>query len=327
MIIAADGPIKMLLQQEFPANTFICLPQYNVRYSSNPGLLIWRLFLQVPGVINTILKENRLLKKIVKEYSIDTIISDNRFGLFNSNVHSIYITHQLGFKSGNAFFNFIALKIHHWVIKKYACCWVPDFEKQPVAGLLSHPTKIPRNVKYIGCLSRFEKAEEKEIKYDLLVLISGPEPQRTVFEEIVLKQLSDYPGHVLVVRGLPDVDESSKNKQQDKQNIIFKNHVNAQELSVIVQQSGLVVCRSGYTTIMDLIKIKQAAILIPTPGQPEQEYLADYLTSQRVFYSVKQKDFVLKEAVKKAKEFQCRFPAAAMDGYVKIIKELLSKEF
>ena len=80
MIIAADGPIKMLLQQEFPANTFICLPQYNVRYSSNPGLLIWRLFLQVPGVINTILKENRLLKKIVKEYSIDTIISDNRFG-------------------------------------------------------------------------------------------------------------------------------------------------------------------------------------------------------------------------------------------------------
>lgn len=327
MIIAADGPIKRLLQQEFPANKFISLPRYNIRYSSNAGLLLWYLLLQVPRVISTMIKEHRLLKKIVKEHSIDVIISDNRFGLFHPNVHSIYITHQLGFKTGNAFFNFIALKIHHWIIKKYACCWVPDFEKQPLAGLLSHPSKIPPNVKYIDCLSRFEKLEAKEIKYDLLVLISGPEPQRTIFEEIILKQLPDYPGHVLVVRGLPDVDESCKNKQQDKQNIIFKNHVNAQELSVLIQQSGLVVCRSGYTTIMDLVKIKQRAILVPTPGQPEQEYLADYSTSQKVFYSIKQKNLVLGEAVKKAEGFQYLFPAAGMDGYVRIIKELLSKNY
>lgn len=327
MLIAADGPIKTLLQQEFPANTFISLPRYTIRYSSNPALMIWHLLLQVPGGIYTIVKENRLLKKIVKEYSIDIIISDNRFGLFHPGVQSVYLTHQLGFKTKSPFFNFIALKIHHWFIKKYTCCWVPDFEREPVAGLLSHPAIIPGNTKYIGCLSRFEKIKREEIKYDLLVLISGPEPQRTVFEEIILKQLPDYPDCVLVVRGLPGVSESVKNKQWDKQNIIFKNHVNAQELSILLQQSGLVVCRSGYTTIMDLIKIKQDAILIPTPGQPEQEYLADYLTSQKVFYSVKQKDFVLEEAVKKAKEFQCRFPAADMDGYVRIIKELLSKKY
>jgi len=289
-------------------------------------MLVWRLILQIPRVITVILRENWLLRRLVEENAVDVVISDNRFGLFHHRVKTIYITHQLSFETGNPVFNRIAASIHHWFIKKYSCCWVPDFEKEPLAGNLSRTSRKIKHLRYIGCLSRFEKIDPIEKKYDLLVLISGPEPQRTIFENLILDQTQDYPGVVLLVRGLPADDHIIQNKQSYQQNIIFKNHVNGHELCILMQQSKLVICRSGYTSVMDLLKIRQKAVLIPTPGQPEQEYLARYLSEKKAFYTVRQRDFKLAEVVSWAKNFDYQMQPANMTQYIKVISDLLMDE-
>lgn len=327
VIIAAQGPLKILLKQEFPNNLFVSLPAYNIQYSKSQTWLFWKLFTQLPKIISVILREHHWLKNLIKTHSIDIVISDNRFGLFNHSIKSIYITHQLNFKTGNSFFNKVAAKIHQLFIKKYTACWVPDFDTEPsLAGELSHPEKKIDSIKYIGCLSRFEKLAVPVKVYDLLVLISGPEPQRTIFEKTLVQQLSNFKGSILFLRGLPGTETISQPQSNLTQNIIFKNHVNAAELSIAIQQSKIVVCRSGYTTIMDLVKLKQVAILVPTPGQAEQEYLADYLMKKGIFYSVRQEDFTLEDSISKARVFSYQFPEVDMNLYSQQVDDLLKHD-
>jgi hypothetical protein len=184
VIIAAEGQVKSLLQQEFPHHLFIPLPGYKVRYAKSSFWFSVKLLLQSPRIISTIIKEHWWLEKVVKEHKVDMIISDNRFGLYHKAIPSVYITHQLFIKTGNPFSEWIAQRMHGWFIKKYDECWVPDlpagqagFENRyTIAGMLSHPKKQLSNIKYIGCLSRFEKHDEIKKEFDLLILISGPEP-------------------------------------------------------------------------------------------------------------------------------------------------------
>jgi uncharacterized protein (TIGR00661 family) len=320
VIIAADNAIEILLKNEFPQLTFLKLKGYNIQYSRKKSLLPLKIFLQIPRIISTIYYEHRWLKKIIQQQNIDRVISDNRFGLHSNIVPSIYITHQLLIKTGNRFTEKIAQKIHFHFIKKFTQCWVPDFEgNNNLAGELSHPKRKPANVEYIGPLSRFEKTSPEK-KYGLLVLLSGPEPQRSIFESLLLKQLQTFDGAVLLVRGLPGNDLINQQK-----NIIIKNHLPANELSNTIQQANLVIARSGYTTIMDLIKLQQTTILVPTPGQTEQEYLAQYLAKQKIFYTVEQDKFVLKEVLKKTEELNFRIPLINMETYKKRLLILLSR--
>jgi len=326
VIIAAEGPVKELLQREFSENLFIPLEGYNIKYAKNPFWLPVKLLAQVPQLFLIINKEHRWLKKVVKEYRIDMIISDNRFGLFHKTVPAVYITHQLFIKTGNSFSEKIVQRIHRWVIKKFDECWVPDFEKEnDIAGLLSHPAKSLNNIKYIGCLSRFKKKEHREKENKLLILLSGPEPQRSIFENLLLQQVENFKGKILFVRGLPGNIHTAPATQTCKANIIFKTHLPAEELCDAIQQSEMVLCRSGYTTIMDLIKLQQKAILVPTPGQPEQEYLADYLQSKNVFYSVTQHNFNLLAAIKGAEQFSYNIPEVDMQLYKKAIHAFIKK--
>ncbi len=325
VIIAADGPIKSLLQQEFPNNLFIFLAGYQIKYSKNSFWFSVKLLLQSLRIVFTIIKEHFWLNKIVKEYGIDMIISDNRFGLYHSTIPSVYITHQLFIKTGNYFSERIGEKIHRWFIKKYDECWIPDFEKvNSIAGVLSHPEKILSNTKYIGCLSRFEKQEDEKQEYQLLILISGPEPQRTIFEKKLLDQTVNFRGKVLFVRGLPG-QESKAPLSTNFNSIIIKNHLPSDELCLAIQQSEMVICRSGYTSVMDLIKLKQKAILIPTPGQSEQEYLADHLHTQNMFYSVSQHKFQLNESLDNAMQFEYKIPEANMNLYKKVINDFINQ--
>ena len=325
VIIAADGPGKSLLQQEFPDNLFITLAGYRITYSKSRSLLVPHLLLQSPGVIFSVIKEHFWLKKMVKEYQVDIVISDNRFGLFHHTAPSVYITHQLFIKTGNRFSDKIAERIHRWFIKKYTECWVPDFEKiNSIAGILSHPKKIASSTKYIGCLSRFEKQENLEKEFQLLVLISGPEPQRTIFENKLLEQIKSFEGTVLFVRGLPE-QQNKPSVAVTPGKIVLKSHLSSGALCKAIQQSEMVICRSGYTSIMDLIKLKQKAILVPTPGQSEQEYLAEYLYKQNVFYSVPQHKFQLKESLNNAMKFECKIPEIDMNLYKRIISDFINQ--
>ncbi len=323
VIIGAENAVKSLLEHEFQHITFIPLQGYRIRYSRKRHWLPLKIVSQLPHILLGIYREHQWVKKVTKKYAIRAIIADNRFGLYQSGIKSIYITHQLLIKTGSNFTEKIVQKIHFWFIKKFTSCWVPDYEgKNNIAGDLSNPEQHPPNVSYIGCLSRFEKKEIIEKKYDLLILISGPEPQRTIFEQLLLQQLQNYTGNVLLVRGLPGQGDTPEKSIPDcirSPNLIIKNHLSAQELNDAIQQSDLVVSRSGYTTIMDLIKLRQKAILVPTPGQTEQEYLASHLMKQHFFFAVSQDEFSIPKAVKEAANFPFSIPSFNMGQYKKAV--------
>ncbi|MBA2561555.1 MAG: glycosyltransferase [Chitinophagaceae bacterium] len=321
VIIAADGVICSLLRKEFKAIVFLPVIEYRIRYSKNKFFLPLNMIIQLPGILYIIYREYHWLKAIIKKHKIDAVISDNRFGMYNKKIYSIYITHQLLIKTGNRFSENLLQRLHFYFINKYTKCWVPDFEKNGLAGELSHSANIPKNVKYIGALSRFKtKKVDAEKKYDLLIMLSGPEPQRTILEKILLNDLTVYNGKTLVVRGLPGNDTII---QSENASVEIINHLSGEELNKAIQQSLMIISRSGYTTIMDLIKLNKKAILIPTPGQTEQKYLAKYLMKKKIFFSVEQKDFVLHKALDQSSRFAFIIPEYDMLQYRSAVQQFV----
>lgn len=320
VIIAADTLTFSLLKEEFPSIVFLRKKGYEIKYSRAKNGLWVKVLLQLPKIILKINRENKWLKKTIDQYKPDAIISDNRFGMYSKKIPSIYITHQLFIKTGNRFTERIAQKIHYYFIKKFTQCWVPDFKENGLAGKLSHPGKIPSNVIYLGALSRFQSLETIHKKYELLISISGPEPQRSIFENIILSQLHHFCGSVLLVRGLPSATETISSPNSSVKII---NHLVAEEFNKALEQSEIVISRSGYTSIMDLVKLHKKAILIPTPGQTEQEYLAKYLFEKKIFYYMKQEKFSLNKALDKSSSFPFTHPHFSCDNYKNVINEFV----
>ncbi len=303
VFIAAEGSQKILLQQEFSDIKYLPLRGYGIRYSRTKSSLPFILLGQIPKVIRAIIYENHWLKKTIKENKIDIVISDNRFGLYSKSIPCVFITHQLLIPS--PFLRGLIQRLNYHFINKYHECWIPDFSDAPnLAGILSHPKKMPAiPVRYIGCLSRFQKRIVKEDKH-LLVLLSGPEPQRTILEEKIIKQLKDFKKKVLVVRGLPGNETTLRLGDNIKQ----VNHLPSRQLEDAILSSSFIIARSGYSTVMDLLKLKKKTILIPTPGQGEQEYLAGYLFQQKLAFCVQQESFDdVQKALNAAASFQYSF--------------------
>ncbi len=320
LILAADKDAFLLLKKEFPSMVILRLFGYKIRYARSKKWLVFKLIQQAPRLKLIISKETRWLKNIVHTHRPDVVISDNRPGMYNPGVISIYLTHQLAIKTGNWLLNKIVNTIHNSFIKKYDQCWIPDFSANGLAGELSHPRKLQSNAIYLGALSRFENLTVGGKIYDLLISISGPEPQRTIFENLIFQQLKNFQKTVLVVRGLP---AESKKMQSFNSYVEIINHLPSTELNRAFLQSDMIICRSGYTTIMDLIKIDKPAILVPTPGQTEQEYLAAHHMKMKNFFSVKQKDFLLEEVLSKAAHFPFIKYSYNMDNYKKLISEFV----
>ncbi|MFM6926780.1 MAG: glycosyltransferase family protein [Ferruginibacter sp.] len=317
VIVAAEGRIKVLLQKEFPDLQFIELKGYRVRYSRSKFRMPVKLLFQLPGIIYRIYAENRWLKKITNEYNIDAVISDNRMGLHHKKIPCVYITHQLTIKTGSRFTERIAQKIHYHFINKFSECWVPDKKGTGnLAGELSHPAIFPRvPVTYIGTLSRFDRTAA-DGKYDLCIILSGPEPQRTVFEKIILSGIDKVRGKIILVRGLP---EKTTIPVLNNPSVEMVNHLTAKELNIIMLQSAMIISRCGYSTVMDLVKLQKKAILVPTPGQTEQEYLAAYLQDQKLFYSIDQANFSLPAVLKRAADLNYNIFPETNDDYKMVV--------
>lgn len=324
VIIAAEAETKILLEQEFPNCQFLPLKGYRVRYSRKKLWLPVKILLQLPGIFAGIYRERRWLKRTIATHQPDLVISDNRPGLSHPKIPCIYMTHQLLVKTGNRFMEKLAQKLHYHYINRFTKCWVPDLAGAAgLAGELSHPKSVPEvPLSYIGPLSRFSKAAVEK-KFDLAVLISGPEPQRSIFENLLLEQLKDYNGPVLLVRGLPG---ASRSDIQTGKNIECHDHLGAEALNLAIQQSKLVICRSGYSSVMDLVTLQQQAVLVPTPGQTEQEYLAGWLMQRKVFYSMQQEDFSLNQAVAQAENNFWEIPQIDAAVYKEVVTQLL-REF
>ena len=284
-VIASDGAALNYLKKEFPKLTFITLPSYNITYPER-GSFKWHLFRAFPRIINTIKKERAVIEKIIDSERINGIISDNRFGVYSKKVPCVYLTHQLNVLSGNT--TWWSSKWHQRVIRNYDECWVPDNQNNKLSGTLAVGTGTSTKIKYIGPLSRLEK--QKSIKHnELLVLLSGPEPQRTAFEKMILSQLHNFDKSAVVVRGVIEPKQLTTVTKKIK----IYNYMTTNELALTINKSRLILARSGYSTIMDLAKLGEKAFFVPTPGQYEQEYLAKHLEALQIAPFCAQKEFEL----------------------------------
>ena len=284
-ILASDGIALEILKKEFPNLLALELPSYNIEYAKNGKNFKWKMFKNSPTMISAILEEKQVVKLWTTELNLSGIISDNRLGVRSKKIPSVFITHQLNVLTGNT--SWITSKLHQNIIKKFSECWIPDFKEKPnLSGKLGHLKESDLNLKYIGPISRLEK-KDLPIKYNLMVILSGPEPQRTILEEILTIEIKKFKGDILFVKGIVQ-------KQQlfeVVENVTFVNFMTSNDLQIAFNESEVVLCRSGYTTIMDLAKLGKKAFFIPTPGQFEQEYLAKKLKNNGLFPSANQDKF------------------------------------
>ena len=301
VILAGEGIGRELLSREFPDLPFLDLPGYRVRYSRSAGALPFALMAQIPKLVSCIQYENQRLAEWVKERRVDAVISDNRFGLSHPGIPCVFMTHQLEIRTPLKPFTRLLQQLNYRYINRFTECWVPDAEGQVnLSGELGHPKKMPHiPVRYTGPLSRFRRGVPSGKGSGLLVLLSGPEPQRTMFEEMVIDQLEDIQGPVVLVRGLPGDDHQLSVPEW----VSVFNHLPAEELEEKMRHADLVLARCGYSTIMDLGAVNQKSILVPTPGQTEQEYLAAHLMKHGFALCIEQDKFRLKQAMDLASSF------------------------
>lgn len=227
----------------------------------------WNFLKQLPKLNRTLKKEQQLLNEIIENSKIDIVISDHRYGLFSSKAHSIFVTHQMTLPatSGKQLIN----KIHHKKMMAFDDIWTIDENDNSLAGELSHPIPNMEN-NYIGSLSRCS-IEQQVIKYKAICIISGPNPHKSIFLDLMQDVLSQTNSKVVILSANPE-----ENTDIYLDNIHLLSHVNSSKLNELINQSEWVISRSGFTTVMDILKLKKKAILIPTPGQGEQEYLGQF---------------------------------------------------
>ncbi len=275
--------------------------------------------MQVPKIIRSIRNEHHWLDQQLDTNHWDLIISDNRYGLYTTRTRTVFITHQLGIISGFGKLGDVLLRtmLYRW-INRFNTCWIPDAAGDVnIAGKLSHPLTMPNHYAFIGPLSRLNKA--KPLADDrLLVLLSGPEPQRTILEKKLIYQLSNTDETVVFVRGLP----YGAPLMQNRGRIRFENHLDAKGLSELLSNAKAVICRSGYSSVMDLLKLKKRALLIPTPGQTEQVYLAKHLGALHWFVVQEQAQLDLEKGIAAALSQEIEFPALDFEAFKKAFANL-----
>jgi predicted glycosyltransferase len=302
VVIAADGRPLAFLREYFPRLEFISYPGFRVSYPTGNGM-VFKIIKQSPAILSGIYREHRELKKIIRDHKFDAVISDNRFGAWSSKVHSVYMTHQLAIRAPRRlkWAEPLLFRAHRWLIGHYDECWIPDLPgENNLSGDLSHNRSLPENYHFAGMLSRFE-GSGKDAAPDLaapgpelLIMLSGPEPQRTIMEKIMLDELARAEKKdTVILRGLPGPLQSSS----PLPGVILYNHLPDKDIRNLICKAGIIICRPGYSTLMDLVTLGRNAILVPTSGQTEQEYLADYLSEDGSFISILQEGFRLDKAL------------------------------
>ncbi|RXK60984.1 glycosyltransferase [Lacibacter luteus] len=321
VVLATDGAAAKLLQQEFPGIEVKQLRGYNIQYGKGSSLFL-NMLQQLPSIFRSIRYEQQWLQTLLQTEPFDFIISDNRPGFYSSAVPSVYITHQLLIHSGKGkWLNRMLQQLHTGYIKKFNAVWVPDTAGHPhLAGELSHPAKQLVQPVYLGLLSRMQPVAVA-MHNDLLILLSGPEPQRSILETQLVQSLKNFHGKAVLVRGLPN--EAALLKVPAS--VTVHTHLPAQELQEIICASKLVICRSGYTSLMDLVYLQKKAVLIPTIGQPEQEYLAQQMQTLQLFPLLKQKEASIELALNIAETFNYQYPfhANSFEQYKPVIAKQL----
>lgn len=281
VVLGGDGESLVLLQKHFPTLPVVRLADLSLSYSAG-GSQVGAMLRALPKIVRAAWADHRLLGELLDREHLDLVVSDNRFGLFSQRTRCVYVTHQLLIRLPWMYrwLEPLAARLHGWVGRHYAEVWVPDYEdvERSLSGELGHPKKQGYgSVRYIGPLSRFEgkKIPMKPSRigsFEVVTVLSGLEPQRSMLEEEIENRYVGREERVLIVEGKP----SKPMLQATKANITIVPYMDDAQLMAVLQQAHRIIARSGYSTIMDLavLHLLDRAELIATPGQPEQEYLA-----------------------------------------------------
>ena len=339
VVLASDGAALALLRAEFPACEAIELPSYRISYGSSN--MVWNMAWQLPRILWAMRLERLKLANIIDTYKINALISDNRYGFFSKKIPCVFITHQLHLRIPVWGLQKMVRGLNYRLINRYADCWLPDENgenEDNLSGDLAHPSAPLHNVQYIGALSRLRlpmKATTDKAAvlagYGLpdsgfvLLLLSGPEPQRTHFEELLLKQIQEMGTKenlfFLLVRGkineaIATEKASAKIDTANTNNHIYVfDYLGAGALSDLLPLAEVVVARSGYSTLMDFAALGlQHILFVPTSGQTEQEYLAQRLADKNRVACQRQKDLDLWAGIAKARACKSGFEAGEGDN-------------
>jgi len=290
VILAGNGPSGKLLKMQFPELRFYELPEYNIRYAHG-AMMPWVMLRNLPFIYRAISRENKLADAIFKKESIDVIISDNRYGMHHMTCKNIFISHQLA-----PILPSLAWPLSTLFYKKYSAwlfrfdrIWIPDTADRIFSGKLSVPRIPLPDIRFIGPQSRFSGFEKKSVPVSIpiLAILSGPEPQRSFLEKRLINEAHKHQEKMILIAGKPG------SQRHDSDLIRILPHMNDVEFIDHIFRAETVITRSGYSSIMDLYAIGKGAVLIPTPGQTEQEYLAEIHSENGPFYTISQKKMTL----------------------------------
>lgn len=299
-VLASAGRAADFLKAERPDMEFLPLPPYNVRYSSQN--MIVNMALQAPRLAAVVWQEHQILQQYIRQYRLNAVISDNRFGCFSKEVACVFLTHQLHPRMPFRWLPPATNQLNQWFVKRFTECWVPDFpENGNLSGDLSHPPLNCCPTYYIGWLSRFRNLRRASTPHDLdsLTVLSGPEPQRTHLERQILAQLQRLPGQHLLVRGIP---LSAPERKVGAVSVI--NYLKGAELWQALHRAAVVIGRPGYSSLMDWGLAGKKALCIPTPGQTEQEYLAQRLKAEGRIAVQRQDHLQLESGLREALQYK-----------------------
>lgn len=289
--IASSGDALLLLKKEFPDLKFHEITPYKPSYSTSVSFSV-KIFLQVPKFLRAIRGEHIQIERLVEVEKFDSIISDNRYGCWSRKAKSILITHQVNIlldPPWKLFSTIVNSFIHRW-IRNFDECWVPDFEN----GITKAMSHLQISKRFIGMLSRFEK-NNQPVALDVLAIASGPEPHRSLFVQLLKKELEASGLRYFLVKG--------NFNETNIESPLSSEYLTSGRLNELMEAAEIVICRSGYSSIMDLAKLGKKAIFIPTPGQTEQEHLASELKNKNIAWCQSQQEFDLQEALEKSKHY------------------------
>lgn len=296
--LAASGPTATLLQANFPDLPQLSLDGYGITYSRTGGSFVFKILSQIPEILRAIRRERQWLHQVHSRHHFDLVISDNRYGLKIDALKSVILTHQLQIRTGlGTFADYLMQQLHYRILGKFDECWVVDEpENGGLAGALSHPSHLPARTHYIGLLSQLHipATSGAAMAGRILVLLSGPEPMRSMLEAKIMAQTAGMTHlHFHIIAGKPD----GATPDALPAHITYATHADASQVAEALSVAGLVVCRSGYSTLMDLAMLGKKALLIPTPGQSEQAYLARHLQKRKLFLSRNESQMDLKNDI------------------------------
>jgi UDP:flavonoid glycosyltransferase YjiC (YdhE family) len=291
VIVATESPLKELLKEAVPGLIFEDFPGPVITYSKS-NLLIIKLLRQLPFWIKWLKKEQAIIYKLVQKHQPRIILSDNRYGARHPKVRSIIITHQLMIKlpSGLKWAEPLVHRLILNLVNRFDECWIPDFEKgRSLAGDLAHLYPLPTNAHLIGPLSRFMDTplpkSSPDPHYECLAVLSGPEPQKSQLKSLLVQKLKQCAFKSLIITGEPNLQQENNVYKTNVVNLL--PHLNEEKLAQLIVSTPTFIARSGYTTIMDLYYLNKNALLVPTPGQSEQSYLANYHARQHQYITQK----------------------------------------